>query len=183
MRRHVGDDRQPDRRQEPSRACSNQGLIRNLRPRHRRASKGEPRLMEKLNEWITDQPQERQAQRDLQEVPRRSSCRRTCAAETRVSKIEWQPRSEQSRPQTSRRTSMRLVIGSDHAGWPLKRPVIDHIRSLGHEVVDVGSHDDKPVDFPDIARALTPKVHVGRSRTRHHGVRHRRRRARSRPTR
>ena len=34
---------------------------------------------------------------------------------------------------------MRLVIGSDHAGWPLKQAVIDHIRSLGHEVVDVGS--------------------------------------------
>jgi ribose 5-phosphate isomerase B len=45
---------------------------------------------------------------------------------------------------------MRLVIGSDHAGWPLKQAVIDHIRSLGHQVVDVGSHDDKPVDFPDI---------------------------------
>ena len=56
---------------------------------------------------------------------------------------------------------MRLVIGSDHAGWPLKQAVIDHIRSLGHEVVDVGSHDDKPVDFPDIARAVAAKVTSG----------------------
>ena len=56
---------------------------------------------------------------------------------------------------------MRLVIGSDHAGWPLKQAVIDHIRSLGHEVVDVGSHDDKPVDFPDIARAVAKKVTSG----------------------
>ena len=52
---------------------------------------------------------------------------------------------------------MRVVIGSDHAGWPLKNAVIEHVRSLGHEVVDVGSFDDKPVDFPDIARALTQK--------------------------
>jgi len=43
---------------------------------------------------------------------------------------------------------MRLVIGSDHAGWPLKQTVIDHIRKLGHDVIDVGSYDDKPVDFP-----------------------------------
>ena len=56
---------------------------------------------------------------------------------------------------------MRLVIGSDHAGWPLKQTVIDHIHSLGHQVVDVGSYDDAPVDFPDIARAVAKKVTSG----------------------
>ena len=59
---------------------------------------------------------------------------------------------------------MRLVIGSDHAGWPLKQAVIDHIRSLGHEVVDVGSYDEKPVDFPDIARAVAEKIRRAKSR-------------------
>jgi ribose 5-phosphate isomerase B len=53
---------------------------------------------------------------------------------------------------------MRLAIGSDHAGWPLKKAIIDHIRSLGHSIVDVGSHDQEPVDFPDIARALADEV-------------------------
>lgn len=56
---------------------------------------------------------------------------------------------------------MKLVIGSDHAGWALKGGVIDHIKALGHEVIDVGSHDSAPVDFPDIARALTSKVLSG----------------------
>ena len=56
---------------------------------------------------------------------------------------------------------MRIVIGSDHAGWPLKQDVMDHIRGLGHEVVDVGSYDDKPVDFPDIARAVAAKITSG----------------------
>ena len=56
---------------------------------------------------------------------------------------------------------MRLVIGSDHAGWPLKQAVIDHLRNLGHDVVDVGSYDEKPVDFPDIARAVAQKVTSG----------------------
>ena len=56
---------------------------------------------------------------------------------------------------------MKLVIGSDHAGWSLKGGVIAHLKSLGHEVIDVGSYDPSPVDFPDIARALTAKVLSG----------------------
>jgi ribose 5-phosphate isomerase B len=56
---------------------------------------------------------------------------------------------------------MKVVIGSDHAGWALKGGVIAHIKALGHEVVDVGSHDPKPVDFPDIAGSLTAKVLSG----------------------
>jgi ribose 5-phosphate isomerase B len=53
---------------------------------------------------------------------------------------------------------MRVVIGSDHAGFPLKALVVEHVRSLGHEVMDVGSHDEKPVDFPDIARQVTGAI-------------------------
>jgi ribose 5-phosphate isomerase B len=53
---------------------------------------------------------------------------------------------------------MRLVVGSDHAGWPLKSSVVAHIKSLGHEVVDAGSYDDKPVDFPDVARKVCAMV-------------------------
>jgi ribose 5-phosphate isomerase B len=56
---------------------------------------------------------------------------------------------------------MKLVIGSDHAGWALKGGIVAHIKSLGHEVIDVGSHDPNPVDFPDIAKALTAKVLSG----------------------
>jgi ribose 5-phosphate isomerase B len=56
---------------------------------------------------------------------------------------------------------MRLVIGSDHAGWALKKTVIDHVRALGHEIADVGSFDDNPVDFPDIAREVARKVTAG----------------------
>jgi ribose 5-phosphate isomerase B len=57
--------------------------------------------------------------------------------------------------------NMRLVIGSDHAGWRLKSDVIDHVRALGHEVVDVGSYDDNPVDFPDVARKVAGKITAG----------------------
>lgn len=53
---------------------------------------------------------------------------------------------------------MRIVIGSDHAGFPLKATVVEHIRKLGHDVDDVGSFDDQPVDFPDIAKLVTRAV-------------------------
>ena len=48
---------------------------------------------------------------------------------------------------------MRLVVGGDHAGFPLKGPVVDALRSWGHEVVDVGTDSPEPVDFPDIAES------------------------------
>ena len=55
---------------------------------------------------------------------------------------------------------MHLVVGSDHAGWSLKSDLIAHIKSLGHEVTDVGSYDDKPVDFPDIARKVCTAINA-----------------------
>jgi ribose 5-phosphate isomerase B len=58
---------------------------------------------------------------------------------------------------------MRIVIGSDHAGYPLKSTIVEHVKSLGHEVEDVGSHTPDPVDFPDIARAVTSAIQDGRA--------------------
>jgi ribose 5-phosphate isomerase B len=58
---------------------------------------------------------------------------------------------------------MKIVVGSDHAGFPLKADVIAAIRAAGHEVEDVGSYDEKPVDFPDIARAVCDRVADGRA--------------------
>ncbi|MDX0850325.1 ribose 5-phosphate isomerase B [Sinorhizobium medicae] len=58
---------------------------------------------------------------------------------------------------------MRIVIGSDHAGFPLKATIIDHIVSLGHEVHDAGSYDPSPVDFPDIAKTVTSSIIDGKA--------------------
>lgn len=46
---------------------------------------------------------------------------------------------------------MKIVIGSDHAGFTLKNSVGDLLRSLGHTVVDVGAYNDNPSDYPDFA--------------------------------
>ena len=58
---------------------------------------------------------------------------------------------------------MRIVIGSDHAGWSLKATVIEVVKELGFEVQDVGSHSDEPVDFPVIARSLTDIINSGQA--------------------
>ena len=49
---------------------------------------------------------------------------------------------------------MKLVIGSDHAGFQLKVAVGDLLRSLGHEVLDVGAFNENPSDYPDFAEAV-----------------------------
>ncbi|SDF00054.1 ribose 5-phosphate isomerase B [Limimaricola pyoseonensis] len=58
---------------------------------------------------------------------------------------------------------MRLVIGSDHAGFPLKAHLLDHLKARGHEVEDAGSFDAAPVDFPDVAQKVTDAVLGGRA--------------------
>jgi ribose 5-phosphate isomerase B len=57
---------------------------------------------------------------------------------------------------------MKLVIGSDHAGFPMKAPVIELLRSWGHTVNDVGAYSTTPVDFPDIAKRVATEILTGR---------------------
>jgi ribose 5-phosphate isomerase B len=59
--------------------------------------------------------------------------------------------------------SLRLVVGCDHAGFPLKGPVIELLRGWGHTVSDVGTHSAAPVDFPDIARKVCGEILSGRA--------------------
>jgi len=58
---------------------------------------------------------------------------------------------------------MKVVIGCDHAGFPMKQTVVDHLAGRGHQVIDVGTNTPDPVDFPDIAKALTGAVLDGRA--------------------
>jgi ribose 5-phosphate isomerase B len=57
----------------------------------------------------------------------------------------------------------RLAVGGDHAGFLLKEPVIDLLRSWGHTVEDFGTHSVQPVDFPDIAHRVSDAVRSGRA--------------------
>jgi len=58
---------------------------------------------------------------------------------------------------------MKLVIGSDHAGFRLKNAMGDVVRSLGHGVLDVGAYNENPSDYPDYAEAVGRAVREGRA--------------------
>jgi ribose 5-phosphate isomerase B len=49
---------------------------------------------------------------------------------------------------------MKIVIGSDHAGFELKELVREQIAKLGHEVQDVGAYNEEPSDYPDFAQKV-----------------------------
>lgn len=46
---------------------------------------------------------------------------------------------------------MKVAIACDHAGFPLKDEIIQVIQQTGNEVVDLGTYDLEPVDYPDYA--------------------------------
>ena len=54
-----------------------------------------------------------------------------------------------------------LVFGSDHAGLELKLELIGLAKELGHEVVDVGTHDAASTDYPDWAHEVSKRVSAG----------------------
>jgi ribose 5-phosphate isomerase B len=58
---------------------------------------------------------------------------------------------------------MRIVVGGDHAGFPLKGPVVQALQEWGYEVQDVGTHSPEPVDFPDIAQQVCNLVRTGQA--------------------
>ena len=58
---------------------------------------------------------------------------------------------------------MRIVIGSDHAGFDLKVVLAKYIAEQGHEVLDVGTTGTAPVDYPDFAEAVGKAVLEGRA--------------------
>jgi len=58
---------------------------------------------------------------------------------------------------------MRLVLGSDHAGYLLKQDLACSLRADGHEMVDVGTDSEAPVDYPDFAEAVGRAVTDGRA--------------------
>ena len=53
---------------------------------------------------------------------------------------------------------MILAIGADHGGFYLKTIIVDFLKNLGHEVHDLGTHSDEPVDYPDYARAVSKEI-------------------------
>jgi ribose 5-phosphate isomerase B len=49
---------------------------------------------------------------------------------------------------------VRIAIGGDHAGYPLKQHLIGVLKEDGHEVDDLGTHSEDPVDYPIYCAAV-----------------------------
>jgi ribose 5-phosphate isomerase B len=51
-----------------------------------------------------------------------------------------------------------IPIGSDHAGFPLKRRLVEELRKLGYEPLDLGTYSTDSTDYPDFAHAVAARV-------------------------
>ena len=58
---------------------------------------------------------------------------------------------------------MHVATGSDHAGYRLKQLLADRLAERGHEVLDLGAHDESRVDYPDYGAAVGRAVADGRA--------------------
>lgn len=58
---------------------------------------------------------------------------------------------------------MRIAIGCDHAGYPLKESLKAFLKEEGHEVEDLGTDSEEMVDYPDFCAAAARAVVEGRA--------------------
>jgi ribose 5-phosphate isomerase B len=58
---------------------------------------------------------------------------------------------------------VRIACGFDHAGFALKAAAIGALREGGHDVLDLGTDSEEPVDYPDVAVSVGEAVRDGRA--------------------
>jgi len=56
---------------------------------------------------------------------------------------------------------MRVAVATDHAGLPLKAPIVEWLAAAGHDVVDFGVDEPTPVDYPDVIAPAAQAVADG----------------------
>ncbi len=56
-----------------------------------------------------------------------------------------------------------IALASDHAGYALKAELVRELQAAGHEVLDLGPHDETSVDYPDFGFALAEAVASGKA--------------------
>ena len=58
---------------------------------------------------------------------------------------------------------MKIAVASDHAGYSLKQSVIDVVRAMGHDSLDLGTNSLEPVDYPDYTEKLGNMIQSGQA--------------------
>jgi ribose 5-phosphate isomerase B len=54
-----------------------------------------------------------------------------------------------------------IALAADHAGYELKSTLVEELRSMGHEVMDLGTDGPGSVDYPDYGKALAEAITSG----------------------
>ena len=55
----------------------------------------------------------------------------------------------------------QIIIGCDHAGFPLKDTIRQCLADLGYDITDVGADSRDPVDYPDFGAIVAERVSSG----------------------
>src|SRR5512135_297922 len=58
---------------------------------------------------------------------------------------------------------MNVAIAADHAGYDMKQWLIAALAGSGNTILDLGTHNREPVDYPDFARAVGAAIREGRA--------------------
>lgn len=58
---------------------------------------------------------------------------------------------------------MKIAIAADHGGFELKDSMVEYIKSLGNEVMDLGTNSADSVDYPDYAKKVCEEIEQGNS--------------------
>lgn len=56
---------------------------------------------------------------------------------------------------------MNIAIGADHAGYELKKVIIDFLKEIGHKVDDFGCYSEESIDYPDYAHPVCESIEKG----------------------
>ena len=59
---------------------------------------------------------------------------------------------------------MKIAIGADHAGFELKKKVIEFLKGKGHDVEDFGCFSEESVDYPDFAHPVCNSIESGKNK-------------------
>ena len=64
-------------------------------------------------------------------------------------------------PRRGSKTSRLIAVGADHGGFQMKEALRAFLIELGHEIQDLGTYSEDPVDYPDVAHAVAKAVSDG----------------------
>lgn len=59
---------------------------------------------------------------------------------------------------------MKIAIGADHAGFELKKKIIDFLAKKGNEVEDFGCFSNESIDYPDYAHPVCESIETGKNK-------------------